>query len=360
MLNLEKFYQNTKLVHTKNEIEIFNDIYTNNYTNVKDWEELCSLFPSNIHPIILHEFQKQYKNKKGIQGGILVELVILATIAQVFNIDTYNFINNTYMYENNEYRFVLQGNMGHGQDIKETGNDLIIFDKINNKSYNCEIKEPFARVAEMDWAYDENGHLCATQRANKEKVKLYQPIADAYNKSMTVFQHIGHNFPLTSDMVKDVIEDYFKQVDYIFTYDEKTCYLLVIPNDPNVFNLIYTSKGSEIRGTNGKNLKSIFTKKYCAKILNKYLIKEENGYYYFHVIDFQEAAARQSTGSRYKLIEGFAIKSKDAIIEDGILKCKIKDFKQNSAVISPKIHLISDYDQIKHIILKGGNDIDKR
>ena len=107
----------------------------------------------------------------------------------------------------------------------------------------------------MDWNYDEDGHLCPTSRAKPEKIALYQPIADAYNKRMTVFEHIGHNIPLTSEMVKDVIEDYFKNIDYIFTYDEKTSYLLIIPHNSDLFNLIYTSKGSEIRGVSGKNLK---------------------------------------------------------------------------------------------------------
>ena len=359
MLNLSQFYNNIKLIHTKAEIDHFNDIYVANYAKAQSFEELRNKFPINLHPIVEHEYHKQYNAQKGIQGGVIIELVVLATIAKIFNIDSFSYENGQYIYENDEYRFTLQGNMGHGQNTNKTGNDILILEKNINKTFNCEVKEPFARAGEMDWNYDEDGHLCPTSRAKAEKVVLYQPIADAYNKRMTVFEHIGHNIPLTPEMVKDVIEDYFKNVDYIFTYDEKTSYLLIIPHNSDLFDLIYTSKGSEIRGVSGKNLKSIFTKQYCKKVLDKYLIKQENGYYYFNKEDFKIAAARQSDGNRYKLIEGFSIKPENVIIEGDIIKCRIKDFKQNSAVISPKIKLIASYDKIKQIILEGGYNIDK-
>lgn len=360
MLDLSQFYNNVKLIHTKTEIDRFNDIYVANYTKVQSFEELRSKFPVNLHPIVEHEYQKQYNAQKGIQGGVVVELVVLATIAKIFNIDSFSYENGQYIYENDEYRFTLQGNMGHGQNTNKTGNDILILEKNTNKIFNCEVKEPFARLNEMDWNYDEDGHLCPTPQAKAEKVALFQPIADAYNKRMSVFEHIGHNFPLTPEMVQDVIEDYFKNIDYVLTYDEKTTYLLVIPHDPNLFNLIYTNKGSEIRGASGKNPKVIFTKQYSEKVLNKYLIKEENGYYYFNIKDFVAASARQSaSGRRYRLAEGFTIRSGDAIVEGDIVKCRIKDFKQNSAVISPKIKLIASYDKIKQIILEGGYNIDK-
>lgn len=359
MLNLSQFYSNVKLIHTKAEIDRFNDIYVANYTKVQSFEELRSKFPTNLHPIVEHEYQKQYNAQKGIQGGVIVELVVLATIAKVLNMDSFSYENGQYIYENDEYRFVSQGNAGHGQNTNKAGNDIFVLEKDTNKTFNCEVKEPFARLEEMDWYYDEDGHLCPSPRADKDKLPLFQPIANAYNKRTNVFEHIGHNFPLTPEMVQDVIEDYFKNIDYIFTYDEKTAYLLVIPHNSELFHLIYTNKGSEIRGVSGKNLKSVFTKQYCKKVLDKHLIKEEKGYYYFNLDDFIIAASRQSNGCRYKLIEGFTIKSSDAIIENNILKCKTNGFKQNSAVISPKMKLIASYDKIKQIILEGGYNIDK-
>ena len=353
-MDIKIFYENNpKIIYTKSQIQQFNNIYIQNYTQVSDFNELLSKFPFNLHPIIVHEFHKQYDAQKGIQGGILIELTIFATLAKILNIDNFSFQNGQYVYENNEYCLILQGNKGHGANTNIVGNDIIIFEKSTGKSYNCEVKEPFARLGEMDWQYNEDGHLCATPQADKNKIKLYQPIADAYNKYMNVFEHIGHNFPLTSTMVQEIIENYFNHVDYIITYDEKDFYLLVIPHNATLFLQIYDSKGSEIRGTNGKNLRKIFTKNYATQILTKYLIKEEDGYYYFYVKDFLDTNARQSSGSRYKLREGFAIKSNDAIIENGILKCKKNAFKQNCAVISPKIHLISNYSQIKRIIIEG-------
>jgi hypothetical protein len=123
--------------------------------------------------------------------------------------------------------------------------------------------------------------------------------------------------------------------------------------------MLYDSNKSEIRGVNGKNLKVIFTPIYAKKILNKYLIKEDKDYYYFNLNSFIEANSRQSSGSRFKLIEGFAIKSEDAIIENNILKCQKNKFKQNSPLVSPKIKLIADYNKIKQIILEGGYNIEK-
>ena len=267
------FYKNKiKLIHSMEEYKVFNDIYKDNYFKAKSFEELRSKFPINLHPIVEFEFHKQYDAKKGLQGGITSELVVLATIAKFLGMNSFSYENGEYIYENNEYKFVLQGNKGHGKDTTKSGNDVIIFDKINNKYYNCEIKEPYSRCREMDWNYTEEGKLCKTSRAKKDKLPLFQPIADAYNAHMSVFNHIGHNYPLSEEIVKDILKNYFGVVDYILTFTEEENYLLFLPNNEKLFNEIYTHEGSEIRTVNGKNLKSIFTPIYAKKILDKYFI----------------------------------------------------------------------------------------
>lgn len=351
MLDLNIFYNNVKLIHSKEEIDNFNTIYVNNYIKAKTFEDLIDKFPKNLHPIIAHEFKKQYELKIGIQGGVLVELTILATVAKLFNIENFKFENSKYTYENDKYSFVLQGNSGHG-GITE-GNDLIITDKINNKKYNCEIKEPFARLNEKDFLYDEEGHLCKTSRTSDEEFKKFLPIIQAYNNTTSVFQHIGHNFPLGTELVSEIIDNYFDNVDYLFTYVDN--YLLVLPKDKSLFSKIYTNNGSEIRGTNGKNLKNVFTPVYAKKVLSKYLICEDNQYYYFNAQSFTCVNSRESAGHRYKFKEGFAIKG-DVTIKDNILKCKKNQFKQNSPLVSPKIKLISNYNDIKTIVLQGDNN----
>ena len=88
------------------------------------------------------------------------------------------------------------------------------------------------------------------------------------------------------------------------------------------------------------------------------ILKDEK-YYYFDINAFEKTNGRQSASYRYKLKEGFAIKGTDAEIDNGILKCEKKKIKQNSPLVSPKIKLISKYDDIKKIILEGGYNIDK-
>ncbi len=358
-MNFKSFYEsNIKMLYTKKELDNFNNIYVYYYNKVNSFDELMSKFPVNLHDIIKYEFHKQFETQKGIQGGVLVELTILTTMANFFGIYNFSYDNGKYIYENDKYIFILQGNSGHG-GLKD-GNDIKIFDKVNNKWYNCEVKEPFARFDEMDWFYTEEGKLCPSKRADKNKLPLFWPIANAYNAHMSVFDHIGHNYPLTEEMVKEIVSDYFGNVDYILTFTEKDNYFLIIPNNKEIFNLIYSYKGSEIRTVSGKNLKCVFTPVYAKTVLDKYLIKEDNEYYYFNVNDFIYTLGRQNSNKgRYKLVEGFAILQENAIIENNILKCEKKYFKQNSAVISPKIKLISDYNKIKDIIMQGEDSLDK-
>lgn len=355
MLDLKKFYNNIKLVYTKNEIEQLNSIYVKNYSQVSSFEELKEKFSNILHPMIEFEFHKQFDAQKGIQGGVLVELSIFATIAQIFNIYNFIFKNGKYICENNEYIFTLQGNDGHGGITN--GHDLIIFDKAQNKSYDCEIKEPFARLNEKDFLYDEQGHLCKSSRATEIEIAPYMNVIHAFNQHTNVFEHIGHNIPLDNNIVADIIDNYFSNIDYLFTYQND--YLVVIPKNKELFIKIYDSNGSEIRGTNGKNLKSIFTPVYAKNTFIKYLINEDEKYYYFDINAFEKSNGRQSASHRYKLKEGFAIKGTDAEINNGILKCEKKKIKQNSPLVSPKMKLISKYDDIKKIILEGGYNIDK-
>lgn len=355
MLDLNKFYNNIKLIYNKNEIEQLNNIYVKNYSKTSSFEELKRKFSNTLHPIIEFEFHKQFDVHKGIQGGVLVELSILATIAKIFNINTFRFENNKYIYENNQYIFTLQGNDGHGGITN--GHDLIIFDKIENKNYDCEIKEPFARLNEKDFLYDEQGHLCKSNRAIETEIAPYMNIINTFNQHTNVFEHIGHNIPLNSNMVADIIDNYFSNIDYLFTYQND--YLIIIPKNKKIFAKIYDSNNSEIRGTNGKNLKSIFTPIYAKNTFAKYLINEDKEYYYFNINAFEKSKGRQSANYRYKLKEGFAIKEEDTEINNEILKCKKKKIKQNSPLISPKIKLISKYDDIKKIVLEGGYNIDK-
>ena len=94
MLDLKKFYNNIKLVYTKNEIEQLNSIYVKNYSQVSSFEELKEKFSNILHPMIEFEFHKQFDAQKGIQGVVLVELSIFATIAQIFNIHNFIFFNH--------------------------------------------------------------------------------------------------------------------------------------------------------------------------------------------------------------------------------------------------------------------------
>ena len=356
MLNLKNFYSNnTKLIYSATTLTKFFNIYKRNYDKVKNFDELISKFPKDLHPLFKSEIEKQYNDNEAIQSGLFTELSVLATLAKMYKMPNFMWQNHGYIYENDNWRFILQGNMGHGNTGLSEGNDLLITDKEKNITYNCEIKQPIARLNERDVKYDENGKLII--REDLEDTQ-YIEIINYFNNNFNVFETIGHNTPIPEQYVDKIIDDYFSTVDYIFTYIRG--YMVIIPNNKELIDTIYDKTVSEIRTLNGKNSRVIFTPIYAKTVLDKYLIKEDDNYYYFNKNDFEYRPGRGTEAKgRYVLKEGFFIEGKYVFFKDNILYCKKNNYKQNCPLISPKAKLKPTYSELKRILLQGGYNIDK-
>lgn len=355
-MKLEKFYNYTSLIHSENEIKYLNNYYKQHFTKETSFSSFFAPIKkiAEKNPLIVKEIEKQFNQQKGLQGGILSEINIFSTVAQLMNITSFIDNNNQYQGENNNWSIILQGNLGHNNH--DNAYDLLITDKTQKKTYLCEIKEPLARATDGDVRYDENGRIYKTSRQNID-LSAIQGFIDYYNKNITIFSHLGHNYQLKSSDCKALFINYFKNIDYVFTYAQDM--LIVIPNDVQILSKVYSLKGSEIRGTGGKNPVNVFTPKYLNKTLKPFIIEETAENYTLsigsHANEIHPVKGRgRSDITRYTIPYGFIVKTNDIIkqTETSIIVPKNK-IKQLNANLSVHIHLLSDYEQIKNIILGG-------
>ena len=355
MMDLTKFYDNVSLINTVNEIDYLNEYYKTNFQKYNDFEELISPIYHIVkkNSLLLKEIKKQFINNKALQPGVLSEINIFTTVAHVLGITQFLTEDNQYIGENEEFELRLVGNLGHTHETEI--HDIILIDKLNNKTYACEIKEHLARATDKDLKYDENGRLYRGARQTIDLSKI-QDFIDYYNQNITVFGHFGHNFPISAEHCTALFLDYFKNIDYIFTYLKDK--LLVMPKNQDLFTKIYSFKGSEVRGTNGKNKSNIFTPKYFERTIAPFIIKETDKTYTFKYdgkTGIVPVIGRgKSVVSSYNIPYGFKFAVSDVVekTENSItvLKSKIKQLNPN---ISIHIKLNADYDEIKKLVLGG-------
>lgn len=353
-MQIKNFYNHVSLIHSANEIEKLNSYYKQHFMDVEDFSSFIKPIESLVekNPLILIEMKKQFQKQKGLQGGILSEINIFSTIAQVLDITNFSSVENQYSGENEHWLIVLQGNLAHGRQNGD--HDLMIMDKINHKTYSGEIKEPLARAGEGDVRYDEEGRIYKTarQQIDLDSIKGF---IEYYNNNVTIFSHMGHNYKLQPADCKALFFNYFEGIDYVFTYAKDM--LVVIPNDPIILSKVYSLKGSEIRGTGGKNPVAVFTPKYLEKTLRPFILAETKDTYTL-VIGSAENEIHATHGrgradiTTYNIPYGFKIRAADITekTENSITIPKNK-IKQLNANISVHIQLSSDYELIKNIVL---------
>lgn len=166
-------------------------------------------------------------------------------------------------------------------EIEDTGNkgkgdgkthDLLLIDK-SGRRYIGEIKSPVARCGECDLRYDENGKLYVSPRA-KTWNNNFQPFLDDFNATTSIFDIIGHNYPLAGEQDK-VAAAYFANVDYLFT--RKGGKMYVVPHDRILSSI--TFKGSEIRSC-GKNTAKVFTPIHCYMQFSSCCVRQDDKNYW--------------------------------------------------------------------------------
>ena len=253
-----------KLVYSIKEIQYLNQ-YFKNYSeelNENDFfnEEILSLL--NKSPAMYKGFISSYHSGKHLQPGYLTEINVCATLAKMMNLH----------YDDNVFETNLRHQYSNGNIfLKEYGgcgmSDIQLISE-DGTITTIEVKEPLSLGGDYDLGITEEGKLFPRISKDRKFPEAAQKILDSFNEVDSIFNHLGHNIPLSNtDYLKDILTDYLgdKQIDYIATYSNKE-ELIYFPAC-EIFNHV-DFKGSEIR-TAGKNSVKAYTPNAFNAAMNK-------------------------------------------------------------------------------------------
>lgn len=243
-----------KLIYSVQEIKYLNN-YFKLYSEELDEksffnEEIMELL--NKAPAMRQGFSASYYSGKYLQPGYLTEINVCATLAKMMKLNYDNNIsepNLRHLYSNDGVYLKEYGGCGMS-DIQLISNDTII---------TIEVKEPLSLGGDFDLGITEEGKLLPKIALNREFPESAQKILDDFNKIDSVFNHLGHNIPLSNaEYLKGMLDSYLgdKQIDYIATYSNADGELIYFPSS-EIYNHV-DFKGSEIR-TAGKNKVKVYT-----------------------------------------------------------------------------------------------------
>ena len=244
-----------KLVYTIEEIKYLNQ-YFKTYSDSLNEEEFLTkeiLTLLQKAPAMHHGFITSYRSGKYLQPGYLTEINICATLAKDMGLSYDSNISNTnlrHQYSNNNTYLRQYGGCGMS-DIQLISED--------GKITTIEVKEPLSLGGDFDLGITEEGKLFPKISSNREFPDAAQKILDEFNKKDSVFNHLGHNIPLSNtEYLKEILSSYLgdKQIDYIATYSIENEELIYFPVS-EIYNHV-DFKGSEIR-TAGKNKLKVYT-----------------------------------------------------------------------------------------------------
>ena len=250
-----------KLVYSIQEIKFLNDYFKQN-SEIMDKENFLQGVESLINrtPAMYFSFMTSYENGKYLQPGYLTEINICATLAKQMGlnyIENISEINLRHQYSNGNTTLKEYGgcNMSDIQLIDEHGNVTTI-----------EVKEPLSLGGDFDLGITEEGKLFPKIAANREFPESAQQILNEFNANDSIFNHLGHNIPLSNTTyLKSILNSYLnsKNIDYVATYS-KDSDLIYFPTSELINHVDF--KGSEIR-TAGKNKVNVYTPKAFKKAM---------------------------------------------------------------------------------------------
>ena len=242
-----------KLIYTAQEIKRLNDYFKHN-SEILNEEEFIGGVLDDIKriPAMYYSFIASYRSGKYLQPGYLTEINICATLAKQMGLtynENVNELNLRHQYDNNNFYLKEYGGCGMS--------DIQLVDS-NGNIITIEVKEPLALGGDYDLGITEEGKLFPKIARNREFPQAAQKILNEFNKADSIFNHLGHNIPLSNnDYLKSILNDYLgsKQIDYIATYsaDNDLIYFPITELDNHI-----NFKGSEIR-TAGKNNINVYT-----------------------------------------------------------------------------------------------------
>lgn len=251
-----------KLIYTAQEIKYLNDYFKQN-SEILDKEEFVNGVLEIIQrtPAMYKSFIACYESGKYLQPGYLTEINICATLAQKFHLtyDT-NIVELNLRHQYSNERIFLKEYGGCGMS------DIKFIDE-NGKTITIEVKEPLSLGGDFDLGITEEGKLFPKIATNREFPEAAKKILDEFNAVDSIFNHLGHNIPLSNtNYLQSILNSYLgdKQIDYIATYS-KDSELIYFPISELINHVDF--KGSEIR-TAGKNKVNVYTPNAFKKAMN--------------------------------------------------------------------------------------------
>ena len=255
--------------------------------------KLQSLFSKNNLKSVYCEIDKQLKLKKALQPGILVECVIVQTLARLFEFKSFLDLESCSptdipieMWKHIQakehtlcaarYLFYTKGNsenflIQYGNPKMGDAAIVLFFNDVF-----LEIKDMPALIMDKDLYYDSMGKIIIPEEFNHD-YPSYIKYINNFNKNTCVFNEIGHNYKLfdsdsSYEEKKELIFDYFNVngADIILTVKNNN--LLALKKEDLFFSFsdgvsIINTSNSEIR-TSGKNSASVFIMDYLMETLN--------------------------------------------------------------------------------------------
>ena len=319
------------------------------------------------------EVQRCFASKENVQSGMLNEVNVLSTFAELYDLDkvcnlryenikfSKNILKN--IPPNAKYLY-YSDKQDHTYIIHISGptcNDAHFYFK--NFLYKIEIKDQKARSGDADVRYDETGKLLA-DNIFCEKYQTYLPFINEFNATQNVFSCAGHNIPLLTKATKQaVLLEYFckNDIDMILLVAPDDTLTLITADDKDLIN----TSGSEIR-TAGKNHTSTpFTPIHLKNLLNELGAKLVDAHSGKYIIKKDRLNERIGRGSKkvtgYKFSSLYYIKIKDVKEYDSErFEFYFNDICQNQALISVHLKIDYSFEQLRWNFFKNHLSIDNQ
>lgn len=327
-----------------------------------------------------YEIEKQYKQQKALQPGILSECNYVETLAKVFNlnkcldfdrtpmnqvpIECRNYLNSGYQ-TFSAARYLYYSTKRPEIFIFQYGNpangDAEII--IKGTKVRLEFKERHAKAGEYDITglYDNFGKLLISDDFRKNTPE-YIPLIEKFNSETNVIEQIGHNYNNFGENIKEKsVLEYFNRhnIDVILSSTSSDELIALTPDCvkktlPDGRKII-TTENSEIR-TSGRNHRKVFTMDLFMSFLEQLHATRVSDTKYEVTIDNELVEIVNGRGtskpSRIKFNKIFFISINNALILDNKVVFDINDVEQLKPSISMHIKINANKEELKNIFDK--------
>ena len=376
---------NGKNVLNKKEIKEIEKFFDNNSTKYSDVQELLKQ-DSRVYELtknlksVKSELNKQLKERKALQSGILFECVCAQTLASILGLnrteDAENLTLSNMPKEIKKFFYMMQekahtacavryvyykkddySNILFQYGNPETTGDLTLV--LNETPIIIEVKDVPALIQDKDLRYDENGKFIISEDIVNDAPNFIDKIKE-FNNVTNVFEMLGHNYPIlksdSPEEKKKFIEEFLNSdIDILMTSKSNKLVILkkedLLKNTSDGLPLLDIS-GSEIRTTGKNSLRHPFTPKYLNKVLsdsniridadNICIVDKHNT----KIIGYKKGRLT-SKETRFKINQCFFVKKNCVEEYADCYKFKLTDINQCKSGISIHINIKKSKLQIK-------------